>query len=514
MKRQILLTLLALLPMTMTAQQTLTLEECRQMAVSANKDLDQQRTKLEMAGYDRKIAQANYFPKITAYGTWQHVGGDFSLIDDTNIPTFGELGTTAQATYNTYLEKLQALISSDPTVLAYISQSPELQQAIAGLSSVDVATGLNTIGSKVDETIDEAIHPDISNIYAAAITLQQPIFMGGKIVAANKMAKLAEDLAKMEYNGDYDDILVDVDQAYWQVVSVANKKKLAESYNDLLQNMLHNVEVSVKEGVATSADELTVKVKANEAAMTLTKANNGLVLAKMLLCKEVGLPLNSDITLADETLETIPLPEDEPELSLDEIYANRSETQRLETAAQIYDQKVNIARADMLPKVAFTANYVVMNPNMNHGFENDWGHNWTAGVVVSVPIFHGFEALQKTRKAKAEATIYRTKYDDAKDLINLQVTQLRQQQKEAYERLSMAESNLESAEENLRTANVGFEAGVIDANTTLGAHTAWLQAHSEYIDAGIDVQMNNAKIKQAQGGYTSDLEAASENEEK
>jgi len=501
------------MPLGMAAQQTLTLEECRQMAISQNKDLDQQRTKLEMAGYDRKIAMANYFPKVTAYGTWQHLGGGFSLIDDTNIPTFANLGETAQQTYNSYLTQLQQMIASDPQVAALVASNEEFQAVMSKLAGVDVSSPITAAGSKVDEAIDEAIHPDLSNIYAAVLSLQQPLFMGGKIIAANKMAKLAEDLARMEYNGDYDEILVNVDQAYWQVVSVANKKKLAESYNDLLQNMLNNVQLSVKEGVATPADELTVKVKANEAAMTLTTATNGLVLAKMLLCKQVGLPLDSDITLADETLDVVPLPEAEPEKSIDEICADRSETQRLETAAQIYDQKVNIARADMLPKVALMANYVWSNPTMNHGFQNEWGSNWSAGVIVSVPIFHGFEAVQKTRKAKAEATIYRSKYDDTRELLNLQITQLRQQQKEAYERLSMAESNLESAEENLRTATIGFEEGVIDANTALAAHTAWLQAHSSYIDAGIDVQMNNAKIKKAQGSYTSDIQAAY-NEEK
>jgi len=514
MKKQALLLLLALSPIAAAAQQTLTLEECRQMAIEKNKTLDENRTKLEMAGYDRKIAQANYFPKITAYGTWQHLGGGFSLIDDTNIPTFANAGTMVKESYENYLNSLTQIISSSSEIAALLMQSEIFQDALAKLKSVDVTTGLNSIGSKIDESIDKAIHPDLSNVYGAAVSLQQPIFMGGKIVAANKMAKLAEDLARMEYNGNYDEALVEVDKAYWQVVSVANKRKLAESYNDLLQKMLHNVELSVKEGVATQADELTVKVKANEAEMTLTQATNGLALAKMLLCKEVGLPLDTQITLADENSEKIPIPDDDIEKSMEEIYEARSETQRLETAAQIYDQKVNIARADMLPKVAFTANYAVTNPTMNHGFKNEWGPHWSAGVIVSVPIFHGFEALQKTRKAKAEATIYRTKYDDAREMINLQVTQLRQQQKEALERLKMSESNLSSAEENLRTATIGFEAGVVDANTALGAHTAWLQAHSAYIDAGIEVQMNNANIKKAQGSYTSDVQAAYEEQQK
>ena len=124
---------------------------------------------------------------------------------------------------------------------------------------------------------------------------------------------------------------------------------------------------------------------------------------------------------------------------------------------------------------------------------------------MNVPIFHGFEALNKTRKAKAEATLYRSQLDEARNLINLQVNQLRRQETEALEKLAMSESNLSSAEENLRTATIGFNEGVINANTALAAQTAWLQAHSEYIDAGIELQMLAANLDKAEGNHKGNL---------
>ena len=126
--------------------------------------------------------------------------------------------------------------------------------------------------------------------------------------------------------------------------------------------------------------------------------------------------------------------------------------------------------------------------------------------MVNVPRFHGTEADQRTRKAKAEATLYRDKLEDARNMINLQVEQSRQHLEEARERLLMSENNLSSAEENMRMATVGFEAGVIETNTVLAAQTAWLQAHSEYIDAGIDLQMANANLRKAEGYYNIDNE--------
>ena len=74
-------------------------------------------------------------------------------------------------------------------------------------------------------------------------------------------------------------------------------------------------------------------------------------------------------------------------------------------------------------------------------------------------------------------------------MVTLQVTRYREQEKEAIGRLVTAESNLSNAEENLRTATIGFNEGVVTASTVISAQTAWLQAHSEYVDAGTELQM-------------------------
>ena len=477
---------------------TLTLEQCRQMAVQANKALRQAETRMEMAGYDRKIAQANYFPNISAKGTYHYTPGDFSFIGEEQSALLNSLGTHVQGQFDGFMQGLTTAIMSNPAAAAEYMGSPMWQTVLGALSQADVSTLLNHIGQE----IDGALHPEIEHVFIGAVSLQQPLFMGGKIVNANRVARLAEELAHAQYDKEYQEVLAGVDEAYWQIVSVAGKKKLAEGYCDLLEQMLTDVQASVAAGVATESDALTIKVKANEAQMLRTKATGGLSLAKMLLCKQIGLPLDSDITLADESLDAIPAPGTPADKPLQAVLDDRPETRCLDLAAQIYDGKARMARADMLPKVALTANYLVSNPNMQHGFQREWGGRFNAGVLVSVPIFHGTEALQKTRKAKAEASLYRSRYDDACQMIELQLAQLRRQGEEAAERLQMAESNLESAEENLRAATVGFEAGVVDAHTALAAQTAWLQAHSEYLDAGVELQMNATLLRKAQGAYT------------
>jgi len=473
------------------AQEVLSLEKCRQMAISNNKELEEERIKTEMAGIDRKIAAANYYPNISVTGAYLHNGDNISLVTGEQSAFLGNIGTTAQQALSSKLTGMVQGIMSDPQALA----SPAWQAVLKTLSTADISTTLNGIGSE----IDKALHFDISNVGAGIASLQQPVFAGGKIVASNQIARMAQELAQSRYDGKYSDIIVEVDSNYWQIVSIASKKKLAENYNDLLAKMLRDAEIAIKEGVITEADGLAVKVRANEAAMLLTRSTNGLKLSKMLLCKQIGLPLDSEITLEEENDSNIDAPTLVPQKSIEDVIASRPEMRQLELAGKIFDKKIAVAKADMMPTVALTANYLYSNPNLLNGFQNRWAGTWNAGVLVKIPIFHGTEALQKTRKAKAEAQLYKTKYDDAKNLISLQVSQIRCQYEEASERLTMAESNIDNAEENLRCAMLGFEAGVIPSNTALAAQTAWLQANSEYIDAMINVQMAVVNINKAEG---------------
>lgn len=482
---------LCVIPTYAGAQQVLTLDECRQMAVENNNSLKTAQQKIKVAGYDRNIALANYFPKITATGTYMYTSRDWKLIDDDKAAEIQNAGTTLQ---NDVTNKMMQIMSDKDVMTKYMTDAA-FKKLIDGLQTTDIATPINAIG----QHITDALTLDMHNLCGAVVSVQQPVFMGGKIVASNQMAKYAEELAQSQYDAEHAQVLADIEQAYWQIVSIAAKKNLAENYADLLRQMGKDVDALVAEGFATPSDALTIKVKMNEAEMLYTKATNGLALAKMLLCKECGLPLDSKITLADETLDAIPVPQMSPIISDEEVYAARPEIRSLDLAKKIYDKKVAVVRADGLPTVAVMANYAVTNPNVFNGFQNKFGGFFSAGVLVNVPIFHGTEAIQKTKKAKAEAALTQYRLDDAKEMISLQVAQLRQQEGEALEKLTMAESNLENAEENLRVATAGWNEGMIASNVVLQAQTAWLQAHSEYIETGVELQMCSVNLAKAEG---------------
>ena len=477
------------------AQQVLSLQDCRDMALENNKNLKISQQKVTMADYDKKIAFANYFPTISAQGTYVHNEKQLQLLSDDKIDAINAFGTSLQNSFNGYLDPIIQSMMQDPALIQLIMSSPTLQNLLQSLQTADFSTALNAIGKEVTD----ALTLDTRDVYAGMITVMEPVYAGGKIRAYNKMAGYARDLAETQLTTEQQEIIIATDKAYWQIVSLANKEKLTQNYVELLRTQCDNVDKLVNEGMATSADRLAVKVKLNEAELTLIKVQNGLALSKMLLCQSIGMPLDSEISLADEDLEDVVVPVYTSEYTEDDIMNNRPELQSLDLATKIYDKKVNIARSEFLPTVAVFGNYTVTNPSAFNGFEKEFRGFYNFGVVAKVPLFHFGEGYNKIRKAKAEALITQLKLEDTKELVMLQVSQYEKQIKEAESRLQLTTDKMSDAEENLRMATVGYNEGMVPSSTLDAAQTSWMQTHSEYIDAKIDVIMANTYLKKSIG---------------
>lgn len=467
-----------------TAQNVLTLDSCRALALTNNKELRISAEKISAAHYEKKAAFTNFLPKISAMGTYMRTEKEISLLSDEQKGVISNIGSTAQGTLQ---ETFQQLAASNPALGQLLEP---LAPLIPGIGSA-----LNGVG----QGLVDALHTDTRNMYAGAVTLTQPIYMGGKIVAYNKITKYAEQLAESQHATGMQDLILSTDKAYWQVISLVNKKKLAESFLKLVQQLESDVDKMIAEGVATKADGLSVKVKVNEAEMTLTQVENGLSLSKMVLCQLCGLPLNSEITLADENIQDLSLPSTETKSNVATALSNREELRSLDLASKIYDQKVNVTRAGFLPSVALTANYMVTNPSLVNGFERKFRGMWAVGALVQIPIWNWGEGMYKVKAAKAEANIARYQLADVKEKVELQVSQASYKVNEAAKRLTMTEKNMEKADENLRYAKLGFTEGVIPTSNVLEAQTAWLSAQSDKIDAQIDVKLTEVYLRKSMG---------------
>jgi outer membrane protein TolC len=480
-----LVALMAIAAMECAAQSVLSLDSCRALAIANNKELLISGEKINAAHYQKKAAFTNFLPELSASGGYIRNQREISLLSDAQKSALGSMGTTVGTAIGQAGQSIAQL-------------SPEMAQQLAPLFQAVQGQLVPTFDA-VGQTLIDALRTDTRNVFAGAITLTQPLYMGGKIRAYNKITNYAEQLAQQQHNTGMQEVILSTDQVYWQVVSLVNKKKLAEGYLKLLQQMESDIEKMIKEGVATRADGLTVSVKLNEAEMTLTKVEDGLSLSRMLLCQLCGLDLQSDIVLADEQMENLPISEAAANADVDLAMANRPELRSLELATKIYQQKIRVTRASHLPSLALMGSLSASNPSVFNSFEKKFKGMWSVGVMVNVPIWHWGEGYYQVKAAKSEARIAQYQYEDAREKIELQVNQAAFKVKEAEKKLVMAEKNREKADENLRTANLGFREGVIPTNNLLEAQTAWLSAQSDRIDAQIDVKLTDIYLKKALG---------------
>lgn len=455
MKRTILLLTFVVTVSCMHAQRMLTLEECRNLAIQNNKELQISGEKIKMADNEKKAAFTKYFPQLSANGAYMWNQKDINLLD------------------------MGALSSSLSSSLGGLAQLPMIQHLMSGVNDMQ--------------------HLDVQNIWEGNVSLVQPVFMGGKIVNYNQITKFAKQLAESMNNLQLQDLIYKTDETYWQVISLVNKKKLADAYVDLLRKMDSDVTAMIYEGVATEADGLSVKVKLNEAEMAQTKVENGLALTRMLLAQICGLSLEEDLSLADEKLDNFPVETTQASADLNEAFMNRNELRSLDLATKIYKRKERIALAEMLPNVALAANYFVTNPNVFNGFKNDFAGMFNVGVMVKVPLSGWWEGTYRRNSAKAETRIKTLEWQDAREKIELQVNQSVYKVNEAGKKLIASSRNMENAEENLRRANFGFEEGVIPALNLMEAQTAWVSARSSLIDAQIEVKLTEVYLSKALG---------------
>ncbi len=230
-----------------------------------------------------------------------------------------------------------------------------------------MAQGVSQFAGSLDQVgagLVNAMRTDTRNMFAGAVTVTQPVFMGGAITAANKIADINVEMAANSLELKRQGTLYNIDQAYWQT--------------------------------------------------------DGLALSKMLLCQLCGLPVNENITLADEEIEGLNVKSEGyaaagPSLAIQ----NRPELKVLQNTVDLTKQTTNMLKAGNLPQVLVTGGYAVSNPNTFNGFERKFGGFWNVGVLVRVPIWNWGDVKHKVRASKGATTIANLEMEEARELIEL-----------------------------------------------------------------------------------------------
>ena len=448
MKKKLAFITLALCALITNAQTPLTLDQCRQLALDNNKRMAVASKQIQAAHYTMQGYKGNFFPNITASGTglYNSANGTFSLPGG-NLPTF----------------------------LPDAKGHPFLNGGFAYFPGIDLNYKVRTV-------------------WMGSVQVEQPIFMGGKIQAAYKMAILGKQMAQLNENLTATEVILEVDQAYALMVKAQEMNKVAESYRAVLQELMKNVESAYKHGLKSKNDVLKVQVKLNESELAIRKAENALRLANMNLCHLIGKPLIETLQISDD----FPVIEQSLETQINDITA-RPEYHLLDKQVAIAKQQVKLSRSELLPQVGIRASYDYVHGlkvNEQRLFDNG---GFSVMLNVTVPLFHFGERINKVRASKAQLEQMCIEQADLNEKMYLELTQAANNLDEAKLQAVLADRSLEQADENRRISKGEYDAGLEPLSDHLEAQALWQQAYETKVDAHFQLYLSYVKYLKAAG---------------
>lgn len=319
---------------------------------------------------------------------------------------------------------------------------------------------------------------NLNNTYFAGLQLEQPLYTGGKIMAANKISHTGLEIARLNKQKTEDEIVITVDEVYWGLLKANELLSVANKYKEAVEEVYRNVEHLYKTGMVPKNDLLKVQVKLNEADLSIHRSQNAIRQSKMNLCHIIGLPLTSDICVPGESGTNVaPIAKDEF------IAENRPEYQTFSKMIDLKKQEIKLTRSDFLPQIGLVAGYNYLNGikmNSNKLLSDDI---FAVMVAVKIPLFHWGEGRHKIKAARLEQHIVETQRADLSDKIQLEVSQATNTLDEANLEVRLTETAYRQAEENLRESGENYSTGMETLVNYLEAQVAWQQAWSESVSA-------------------------------
>lgn len=411
----------------------LTLDECKERALKYNADIQTGKIDIEAARQTRKEAFTKYFPKISAGAATYKADDNLVKVD---IPDLTQLGLPVPA----------------------------------------MEAGMLEEGNLV------------------TVSAMQPVFAGGQIVNANKLAKTAMEASVLQLDVATDKVELETENYYWKIVSLKEAEKTVNVLDTLLQSLHKDVSLAVKAGVTTQNDLLTVQLKQNELQSTRLQVENGIRLSCMALSQYIGLPLDSadHIDVPEFALEIKSpgnyLADHQTALSL------LSTSKLLEKNVEACQLKRKICLGEQLPTVGVGISYayedLLFDKSRNH---------FIMMATVSVPISDWWGGSHKVKRAKLEEQKAVRQQQDGNEKLQLKMQQSWNLLTESYKQIVLAESAVKESEENLRMQTNNYKTGVSSLSELLDAQSLFQKSRNRYTDACINYRMKVTQYLQDTG---------------
>ena len=427
------------------AAQTYTLQQLKDSALHNNIAIRKAKHDIDAAQQQRKEAFTKYFPNVSGTGLWFNANKGMAQT---------ELNLSEQI-------------------------SPELGMALA--QSLP-AEALAALGNPVSISM-------MKNGTIAGITAVQPIFAGGQIINGNKLAKVGEDVSRLQLQLSENEVEKQTEQYYWQLVSLQEKMKTIEAVDTLLADIYKDVDVAVRAGVAMRNDLLQVQLRQNDTESQKVKLQNGMSIVKMILAQYCGLH-NTAFTLSYDATEEIPL------------YQQQDHRQALLQTAEYQLLGKQVEATDLQRKMEIGKNLPTVGVGAGYNYHNLMGKDHTFGMVfatVSVPIsdwWGGSHAIKRKKIAQQQA---KEQLTDNAELLKIRMKKSWNDVEESRQQLQIAQRSIVQAEENLRLNRNYYRAGTSKMSDLLEAQLLYQQARDKHTDAYANLQNKLLEYRQATG---------------
>jgi outer membrane protein TolC len=468
------------------AQESLSLEKCRSLALEHNQKIKIAQQQVKSAEAIKKSAFTQYLPDFSINGAYSYFNKDYQLLkNDLFLPV------VPYSVIDASTGQLNQAALTTPS----IASSTFVINPATG-SVVTDGDG-NPVFQKYTYLPASKSRFSIGNLYVVNAGFTQPVFMGGKIKEANKIASYTKEIAEHNLSLTGNELLYSVDEAYWRIVSLREKVILAGKYKEMLSRLVSDLENIRSEGIITNNDLLKAKVKLSESDLLLLEAKNGMEISKMVLCQMIGVPYSSSVVLTDSLNKP-----DVPEVNYtagEKGISERPELKILEKNVDIAKSGVKLMLSRYLPDIALNAGYTFMNPNPYNGLAKEFGSDYNIGIVCSIPIFHFGDRKHTLDAAKFEQESAKLKLEESKELITLQLQEAVYKYTESVKKTNYATLALSQSSENLNYAQDNFREGILKTSDLLEAQVLWQKAYSELIDARTGGQLSVSYLKKVIG---------------
>lgn len=420
---------------SVTAQTAVTLEECQREALAYNKSLDISRMDLTYAETAIKAARTAYFPKVD---------GSASAL---------------------FLPDLEGI-----SIAGFTLPTTEEAQAgnFSGTSGVDVP-GFDLGMSDLQ-------------LYMAGISVEQPLFTGGRIRLSNQMAERSADIAREAVNLSRAEVLHATNRAFWSLLAVQEQVKVLINHEAALDSLEEELRTQYELGILPRSEMLKVSVQRNEAKLRLVEANNLLDLTGMNLASLTGRDLDERlkaVAVSDSPFESL------MRLAVREDFSHRPELQILNQQHEIARLERLSLKGEYLPQVGLNMKYNYLHvPDLVSG---NW--NLTLGAGVSIPLVHWREKKHRTDMAKIDVLKSEKKLADTHDQIAMEVRQNRQNMEAGSKKIEVAQANLIQAEETLSEIEISFNNGLNTITDLLNARVAHQRAAATLVEARANLEI-------------------------